>query len=131
VTDLISRKDDLSFQIHAEGSAQFFIRVITPTGRRTSMVFSSFILQPEDDARGVEALCLLNEQGFMICSPMRLVFQDIHPSYSDESGRAELIRRHDQIVGVVKKYAARVGLTVENTLLTPTGSKFETVALIK
>ena len=131
MTDLTARTDDWSFQIVAEGSKRFFVRVTSPMGSKSSMVFSDFILTPDDNARAIEAFRLLNERGFVISPPMKLVFQDIHPSYSDERDRAELIRRHDQIVGVVKEYAVQAGLTVENTFLNPTGSKFETVAQIE
>ena len=131
MTDLTARTDDWSFQIVAEGSKRFFVRVTSPKGSKSSMVFSDFILNPDDDARAIEAFRILNERGFVISPPMKLVFQDIHPSYSDESDRAELIRRHDQIVGVVKEYAVQAGLTVENTFLNPAGSKFETVAQIE
>ncbi len=131
MTDLTVRTDDWSFQIVAEGSTRFFVRVTSPMGSKSSMVFSDFILNPDDDERAIEAFSLLNERGFAISPLMELVFQDTHPSYSDESDRAELIRRHNQIVGVVKKYAVQAGLTVGKTFLNPNGSKFETVALIE
>lgn len=130
MNDLTTRQDDSSFQIVAKGSTRFFVRVTSSIGSKPLMVFSDFILDPDDDTRAIEAFHLLNEWGFSIRPRMKLVFQNIHPSYSDENDRAELIRRHDQIVGVVKKYAIQVGLTVGNTLLSPTGSKFETIVLI-
>lgn len=130
MNDLKTRMDDWSFQIMAEGSARFFVRVTTPRTSTSSMVFSDFILNPDDDVRAVEALHLLKGQGFPLASSMKLVFQDIHPSYSDESDRAELIRRHDQIVDVVKDYAGQAGLMVENAVLEPRAGKFETVILI-
>lgn len=130
MNDLTTREDDWSFQIMAEGSARFFVRVTTPKNSNAAMVFSDFILNPDDDARAVEALHLLKRQGFSFMSAKKLVFQDIHPSYSNERDRAELVRRHDQIVKVVKGYAVQEGLTVGNTFLEPQAGKFETVILI-
>lgn len=127
MSDLTTRIDDFSFQIIAEGSARFFVRVTSSKTNKTSMVFSDFILNPDDDGRAVEALHLLRQQGFPLVPAIKLVFQDICPSYSDESDRAELVRRHDQIVSAVKAYAAQAGLTVENTFLDLKAGKFETV----
>ena len=131
VSDLTTRADGYSFQIMAEGSARFFVRVTSPKTSKTSMVFSDFILNPDDGDRAVEALHLLKEQGFPLAPVIKLVFQDIHPSYSDESDRGELVRRHDQIVSVLKTYAAQAGLTVENTFLDLKAGKFETVVLLE
>lgn len=131
VTDLTTRTDDFSFQIKAKGSARFFVRVTSSKTNKTSMVFSDFILNPDDNSRAIEALHLLKGQGFPLASAMKLVFQDIHPTYSDENDRTELVRRHDQIVSVMKAYAAKAGLTVENTFLDPKAGKFETVVLIE
>lgn len=131
MSDLTTRADDFSFQIMAEGSARFFVRVTSSKTNKTSMVFSDFILNPDDDGRAVEALHLLKGQGYPLASAVKLVFQDIHPSYSDESDRTELIRRHDQIVSVLKTYAVQAGLTVENTFLDLKAGKFETVVLIE
>jgi hypothetical protein len=130
VNDLTTRKDDWSFQIMAEGSSRFFVRVTTPKNSEAALVFSDFILNPDDSARADEALHLLKRQGFSFISAKKLVFQDIHPSYSNVRDRAELVRRHDQIVEVVKGYAAQEGLTVGNAFLEPKAGKFETVILI-
>lgn len=131
MNDLTTRADDFSFQIMSEGSARFFVRVTSSKTNKTSMVFSDFILNPDDDSRAVEALHLLKGYGFPLASAMKLIFQDIHTSYSDESDRTELVRRHDQIMSVVKAYAAQAGLTVENTFLDIKAGKFETVVLIE
>lgn len=129
--DLTTCADDYSFQVMAKGSARFFVRVTSPKTSKTTMIFSDFILNSDDDGRAVEALHLLKRQGFQIGPAMKLVFQDIHPSYRDESDRSKLVRRHDQIVAVVKDYAAQTGLAVENTFLEPRAGKFETVVLIE
>ena len=131
MSDLYTRADDFSFQIMAKGSARFFVRVTSPKTSQTPIVFSHSILNHDDDDRATAALHLLNEQGFPLAPAMKLLFQDIHPSYSDESDRSELVRRHDQIVAVVKDYAAQAGLSVENTLLDPKAGKFETVVLFE
>ena len=131
MNDLRTRVDDWSFQVMAESSARFFVRVTSSMTSNTTIVFSDFILNPDDDTRAVEALHLLKVQGFPLASAVKLVFQDIHPSYRDESDRADLVRRHDQIVSVVKDYAASAGLEIENTFLEPKAGKFETVVLIK
>lgn len=131
MNDLKTREDDWSFQIMAEGSSRFFVRVTSPKTSKETMIFSDFILNPDDNGRGVEALSLLKQQGFSIVPTMRLVFQDIHPSYGGEEDRAELIRRHDQIVSVVKDYTAQSGLAVGNAFLEPKARKFETVVLIE
>ena len=125
------REDDWSFQIMAKGSARFFVRVTTPKNSETVMVFSDFILNPDDDTRASEALHLLKRQGFNFMPAKKLVFQDIHPSYSNERERVELIRRHDQIVAVVTEYAAQEGLAVRCAVLEPKAGKFETVILIE
>ena len=88
-------------------------------------------MDPEDDGRAVEALHLLKRQGFPLVPAMKLVFQNIHPSYSDESDRVELVRRHDQIVSVLNDYAAQAGYRVDNAFLEPSGRKFETVVLVE
>ena len=131
VSDLTTRADDWSFQIMAEGSMRFFVRVTSPKTSKAAMIFSNFILNPDDDARAIEALHLLKDHSFPIVSGAKLVFQDIHPSYKGEDDRAELVRRHDQIVGVVKAFATQVGLAVENTFLDPDAGKFRTVVLIE
>jgi len=131
MSDLTTRADDFSFQIMAESSARFFVRVSLSDTNKTSMVFSDFILNPDDDNRAVEALHLLKRQGFPLVPAMKLVFQNIHPSYSDESDRAELVRRHDQIVSVLNDYAAQTGCRVDNAFLEPSGKKFETMVLVE
>jgi hypothetical protein len=131
VSDLTTRADDFSFQIMAEGSARFFVRVTSSKANKASMAFSDFILNPDDDGRAVEALHLLKGQGFPLVSAVKLVFKDIHPCYGDESDRTELARRHDQIVSVVNAYAAQAGLTIENTFLDLHEGKSETVVLIE
>lgn len=131
MSDLTTRADDLSFQIMARGSARFFVRVATSKTNKTSIVFSDFILNPDDDGRAVEALHLLGRQGIPLFAAMKLVFQNIHPSYRDESDRAELVRRHDQIVSVVNKYAAQAGSRVDNAFLEPSGRTFQTVVVIE
>lgn len=131
LSELYTRADDFSFQIMAKGSARFFVRVTSPKSSKTPIIFSDFILNSDDDDRAIEALHLLKRQGFPLAPAMKLVFQDIHPSYSDESDRSELVRRHDQIVAVVKDYAAQAGLSVKNTLLDPKAGKFETVVLFE
>lgn len=128
--DLTTRQDDWSFQIMAEGSARFFVRVNIPTTSNASMMFSDFILNPDDDVRAVKALHLLREHGYPIKSTANLVFQNIYPSYKDNTDRTELVRRHDQIVGVVKEYAAQANLIVKNAILEPRAGKFDTVILI-
>lgn len=131
MSDLTTRADELSFQIMAEGSARFFVNVTSSKTNKTSMVFSDFILNPDDDGRAVEALNLLKRQGYPLTPAMKLVFKDIHPSHSDESDRTELVRRHDQIVSVLKAYAAQAGLTIKNNFLDLKAGKFETVVLIE
>ena len=125
------REDEWSFQITAAGSARFFVRVTSPRTSKISMIFSDFILNQDDDARAVEAIHLLKKHGFQLASPMKMVFQNIHPSYGSESDSTELVRRHDQIVAAVKNYAAQTGLKIENTLLEPNAGKFETVVMIE
>lgn len=131
MSDLTTHTDDWSFQIMAEGSMRFFVRVTSPKTSKAAMIFSDFILNPDDDARAIEALRLLKDHSLPIVSGAKLVFQDIHPSYKGEDDRAELVRRHDQIVGVVKAFAAQVGLAVENSFLEPDAEKFGTVVLIE
>lgn len=131
MNDLTTRIDDFSFQIMAEGSARFFVRVTSSKTDKTSLVFSDFILNPNDDGRAVEALHLLKQQGFSLRPAMKLVFQNIYPSYCDERDRVELVRKHDQIVSVVKTYTAQAGLTIENTFLNLKADKFETVVSIE
>jgi|GEM_PF-2232185 len=131
LSELYTRADDFSFQIMAKGSARLFVRVTSPKSSTTPMVFSDFILDSDDDDRAIEALHLLKGQGFPLSPAMKLVFQDIYPSYSDETDCSELIRRHDQIVSVVKAYAAQAGLSVENSFLETKAGVFETVVLIQ
>lgn len=130
MSDLTTHADDYSFQVMARGSARFFVRVTSLKANKATMVFSDFILNLDDDGRAVEALNLLKEQGFTLAHAMKLVFEDIHPSYRDESDSSELVRRHDQIVSVVKDYAAQAGFSVEDSFLEPNAGKFETVVLI-
>lgn len=129
--DLSTRTDDASVQIMAESSARFFVRVTSTKSNKTSLVFSDFILNPDDDDRAVEALHLLKKQGFPLSAPVKLVFQDIYPSYYKSRDRAELVRRHDQIVAVVKEYATQEGLVVTNTFLDSKAGRFETQVLIE
>lgn len=131
MNDLNTRVDDWSFQIMAESSARFFVRVTSPMTSKTTIIFSDFILNSGDDTRAVEALHLLKGQGYPLIPTVKLVFQDIHPAYRDESDRAEVVRRHDQIVSVVKDYAASAGLAIKNTFLEPKAGKFETVVVIE
>lgn len=131
MSDLSTRVDDWSFQIIAENSARFFVRVTSSMTNETNIVFSDFILNRDDDSRAVEALHLLNGQGFPLTHSVKLVFQDIHPSYRDENDHAELVRRHDQIVSVVKEYATSASLAIQNAFLEPKAGKFETVVYIE
>jgi hypothetical protein len=93
VSDLSTRVDDWSFQVIAENSARFFVRVTSSMASKTNIVFSDFILKPDDDTRAVEALHLLKGQGFPLAPSVKLVFQDIHPSYRRIQGR-QLYRRN-------------------------------------
>jgi len=131
VIDLSVRVDEWSFQVTAKNSAQFYVRVTSCMNNRTDIVFSDFMLNPDADILAVETLHLLKDQGFPLASSVKLVFQDIHPSYRDESDRAELVRRHDQIVSVMKTYAALAGLEIKNNFLEANAGKFETVVLTK
>lgn len=129
--ELRARTDEHSLQITAEGSKRFFVRVVSPRSSKRTIIFSDFNLNADDDDRAVEALHLLKEHGFQLGSGMRLEFRDIHPSYSDLTDRSELIRRHDQIVSVVKAYAAQAGLRIYNSFLESSDRKTGTIVLIE
>jgi|TARA_R100000501_G_C2534397_1_gene55926 hypothetical protein len=76
-------------------------------------------------------LQLLKEQGFKLTPDIRLIFENVHPYYRDESECPELARQHDQIVAVVKDYAAQSGLIIENAYFEPKEAKFQTEILIE
>lgn len=62
---------------------------------------------------------------------MRIVFKNIHPTCRYGNGYAEVVRRHDQIVAVIKEYASQTGLKVGDTFLEPSADIFETVVMIE
>ena len=74
---------------------------------------------------------LFKEQGFKLTPDTRLILENVHLSYRDESDCPELARRHDQIVAVVKDYAAQSGLTIKNAYFEPKEAKFQTEILIE
>lgn len=131
MTNLIIREDDWSLQIRARNSARFFIRLTKLRMGETSLVFSEFIINPDENARALEALHAIKDQFSCSTSITNMVFQHIYLSQLSKLDYAELIVRHDQIVAVVKEYTSQVGLTVENALLEPRAGVFETVVLIR
>ena len=131
MSDFIIRADDYSFQVRAIGSPRFFVRLTSPRGNKTTVVFSDFILNDGDEGRAVEVLHLVEKHGFEIGPAKKVVFQDIYPSFRDENDRTELVRRHEQIITVVRKYACDKRLQVESIFLEPKDGKFETVVLMK
>lgn len=124
------KEDDWSFQIISTDSPRFFIRITSPRNSQL-MVFSDFILGTDENDRALQALEIVNDKFLSLASPMQLIFQNVHPSYSNDNDRAELVKRHDQIVDVIKSYALRTGLKIKNSFLEPKAGKFETVVLIE
>lgn len=131
MSDLTIREDDWSFKIVAAGSKRFYVTISTSKNDTSQIVFPDFILNPDDNERAIEALHMIKKYFYGPASGMKLIFKDIHPSYQGEGDRVELIRRHDQVVEVVKEYAAQTGLVIGNTMLEPIGGKFETVIWIE
>lgn len=131
MSDLTIREDDWSFKIVAAGSTRFYVTISTSRGDTRKIVFPDFILNQDDNERAIEALHMIKKQFYGPASGMKLIFRDIHPSFQDEDDRVELIRRHDQIVEVVKEYAAQTGLVFGNAMLEPIGGKFETLIWIE
>lgn len=131
MSDFVIRADDYSLQVTATGSPRFFVRLTSPGGDKTTVVFSDFILNDDDASRAVEVLHLVEKYGCEIGRAKKVVFQDVYPSYRDESDRTELVRRHDQIVAAVEQYACDKRLQVESVRLEPKNGKFETIVLMK
>lgn len=124
------REDEWSVQITAPDSKRFFVRISTSKDNMHTMVFSDFILDQGDADRAQQALHLIKQRFYGPAHAMKLVFQDICPSYSNQADRPELIRRHDQIVNVLKKYASETGLAIDNAFLEQKGGKFDTVIMV-
>ncbi|MCR8551159.1 hypothetical protein M4578_25365 [Salipiger sp. P9] len=131
ITDIHYREDDFSLQLTSDISRRFFIRLLKSGASKQTMVFSDFILESNDSARGIEALRLLTPQFEDHKPVMKLVFQNIYPGHREKNDRCELVRRHDQIVEVVRGYASESGLAVSQTILEPKAEGFETVILVE
>ena len=125
------REDDWSFQIFSPGSKRFFIRITTDKTNTESMIFSDFTLDPNDTDRALQALRLVKQHFHGPTSGMRIVFQDIHPTDRNGTDYAEIVRRHDQIVDVMKSYADEAGWEIDNIFLEPSGEKFNIVVVAK
>lgn len=129
MSNLKVRQDDWSIQITADGSPRFFVRVDTSVRDSSIVVFSDFILSEQDDLRAVDALSLVREAGFSSSVPKNFVFDNIYPSYEGGADRGELVRRHDQILRVVRAFAERQGLRVADALLEPKNGGFQSVVI--
>lgn len=131
MSNLNVRRDDWSIQITEDGSPRFFVRVDTSVRDSSIVVFSDFILSEQDDLRASEALSLVRDAVFPSFIPKSFVFDNIYPSYEGGTDRAELVRRHDQIVSVVRTFAKRQGLQVKDALLEPKGVGFQSVVIFR
>lgn len=131
MSNLTTRQDDWSFQVMATTSKRFFVRITSPKDDTSSMIFSDFRLEHNDNALALEALTQIREQFYGPASGMTLVFEDIYPAYRDTNDQDELIRRRKQIVAVLELFASRFGLKLESEKLVDAIGKLHVEVQIK
>lgn len=124
---LVKREDEFSLQVTVTDSPRFFIRIDRPSVGSRVFSFSDFFLFDGEDEQAVEAIELVARWANFPRSHYRLIFKDILPRRDELLEKKELVRRHDQIVAIVRRFAARNGLTVENALLSPAHGRMETI----
>lgn len=95
------------------------------------MIFTEFILGPGDNAHAVEALHVIKRKFHEPSPNTLLIFLGVLPDYRDRDGRSELVRRHDQIVEVVRVFASQSRLAVKNVFLEPSLGRFDIIAEVE
>ncbi|HIB64795.1 MAG TPA: hypothetical protein EYO33_06740 [Phycisphaerales bacterium] len=115
------------FQISSSESSRFILRLNTASSGDNVMIFSEFTFISGENARAVEALCIIKSKFDQPAPGVTMVFENIFPDDWDREGRSEITRRHDQIVSVVKDFASQSNLTVQNAFLELKPGRFQTV----
>lgn len=102
------RKDEYSLQLTAPSSRRFFVRIDLLKSSEHSLFFSDFIFNDDEEVLACEALDTAFHQHPYFEVAKTWEFGDIAPnSITHELDKPEIVRRHDQIVRVVKSYIAR------------------------
>lgn len=127
---LTVREDEFSLQITSPVSPRFFVRVERPTRSATSLKISDFLLEHNDAENAVLALECVDRWVRFPRTRCKLVFTDIAASAAASQDKDELVRRHDQIVDVVKQFASRNACVVLDAFLSPIHGRMGTVAVI-
>lgn len=117
------RWDDYSLQITSRRSPRFYVRLIRPTSHQAVRTYTDFILEPSDTNQGVMAMELADVR--FPQNYTKILFENIYPCYGRTGDKAELERRHDQLVAV-----ARTHLGVIRANLNITNGLFETIVEI-
>ena len=75
---------------------RFFVRSEFARSTEEALVFTDFLLEPNETLAGVAAFQLTCcELGYKT-GPEKVEFLDIYPGYSMTGDKGELVRRHDQ-----------------------------------
>ena len=129
--DLNVREDDWSIQITSPGSKFFFVRLPLPLASTPTLTFSDFVLRTGDDRLALAALHKIFDRIQLALAKKKLVFSNIYPGYNNDDDRDELLRRHDQILSVVREFAAQKKHGVENAYLDTRDGKLDSVIEFK
>lgn len=126
--ELRFREDQDSVQVSALGSRRFWLRLLLKAG---DIIFSDFLLDPDDTFRAVAALRHLQQAKGILEPGARVVLQDIMPDGGSVAPeKRELVRRHDQIVGVFTEFSALTGLGIPVTHLDTHAGRFTTIVFL-
>lgn len=129
--DLNIREDDWSFQITSPGSDFFFVRLPLPLASASTVTFSDFVLRTGDERLGLAALHKIFDRFQLALAKKKLVFDNIYPGYSNDNDRDELVRRHDQIVSVVREFVDQKLHGLKNAYMDASDGKFFSVIEFK
>lgn len=121
------REDDYSFQVTSPTSRRFFLRITPKHGHERKVTFSDFFLEPDDSELAIQALHELESHHGRPQPGTTIRFLDIYSIYQETRNQEELIRRHNQIVDIVKAYLSNINLTLDDIFLDQRAGKFDTV----
>lgn len=121
------RKDDFSIQITSSLSHRFYVRVDTDTSNSHTIVYTDFIIDPEDNLLALSAIELMSSISVAPSHGMKLIFKDIYPNFYKTHDKIELQRRHDQIIDIVNIYSSNHNLSIGASYLKPLNFIFDTV----
>lgn len=129
VSEFKEREDQDSVQISSQGSKRFWIRMSPIYPVHGTLTFTDFMLNPDDSERAVVALVYLDQTRALFSAGITVRVTNILPTQGDEFDKAELTRRHDQIIDAFIAFSLVKELGIGDKYLDKKGDRFDSVIL--